>query len=371
MPDSNGSGNGGGFFRAGQSTKESVGGWQEIQIAIRDTLILSLVAALHSAFVLPLTLIAGPWALLVVVPWAVEEAVRWLRDRDDLDRWHNTDRAGIAALVAVALLLVQDAALIWWPWRWQASRESWWGVMWPARFPAVVPVVVLLRAVTLRALVSAWAPVHHLVQRLIGEIRVPTLSGAAYASPNVHDVQIDGWDNPHLDPDAIEEQEEPESANRGVPFRTSRTPFPAATEAAGTGQHGHNLPAPEPLALQADDITAMDAFEGWEEERYIETEPDDPLLVEFPASLFLAGKVGAAEWADLTLARLDAGSRQVSANAMHPHYTSEPKSRELARWLEDRGYVESIPGNRRLLTDDGADLLEEVAAGRCREGPPL
>lgn len=368
MPDSNG-GNGGGFFRAGQSTKESVGGWQEVKIAIRDTLILSLVAALHSAFVLPLTLIAGPWSLLVIAPWAVEAAVRWLRDRDDLDRWHNTDRAGIAALVAVALLLVQDAALVWWPWRWQASRESWWGLVWPARVPAVVPVVVLLRVVTLRALVSAWQPVHHLVQRLIGEIRAPTVSGAAFASPNVWDVQIDGWENPHRNPDAIEEEEEPESANRAIRIRGG-APFPAVTEASGNGQHGHNLPPPEPLALQADDITAMDAFEGWED-RYIETEPDDPLLVEFPASLFLAGKTGAAEWADLTLARLDAGSRQVSANAMHPHYTSEPKSRELAAWLEDRGYVERIPGNRRLLTDDGADLLEEVAAGRCREGSPL
>jgi len=210
-----------------------------------------------------------------------------------------------------------------------------------------------------------------LVQRLRTEVMAPTASGAAYNSADLTDLDIPGVWNPHRYYEEPEPEPQP-SRNRDVPFNGKGTLLPSikdVTPVSGGNGHGHSLPLPTPPEYRdAGDIVGQDFFEGWEErqQRYVETYPPDPALVEFPVALFVS-ETRAEEWAQHTGLRVAAGSRLVSANAMHPHYCSEGNSRKVGDWLEARGYCHQLPGNRRILTEDGVALLSEVAEGRWRE----
>jgi hypothetical protein len=305
----------------------------------------------------------------------LERAWFWLCGDSDSE-WHNQTRALWGAVALGLLLLLPDAALFWWPFRWQATRASWWGVLWPAWWPRGIPIVAALRGVVAVGLARGWGEVWYLVQRLRTEVMAPTASGAAYNSADLTDLDIPGVWNPHRYYEEAEPEPEPQpSRNREIPFNGKPKPALAfrdatpATVSGGNG-HGHSLPLPTPPEYRdAGDITAQDVFEGWEErqaQRYVETYPPDPALVEFPVALFVS-ETRAEDWAQHTGLRVAAGSRLVSANAMHPHYCSEGNSRKVGEWLEAHGYCHQLPGNKRLLTDDGVALLSEVAEGRWRE----
>ena len=265
MPDSNGR-NGGGGWGTGprQSVVEHVGGWDDIVIAIRDTLLLALLAALNVVLLLVLTLLAGPWALVVFVPGVTNRVYHWVYDAD---AWYRDTLVLIGTATLGVLLLVPDAALIWWPWRWQATRESWWGLLWPGWWERAIPAVVTVRAVVAAGLVAGWREVWYLTQRLRQEVVAPTLSSVAYVAPAPHLVDIDGYANPYRDPTPPEEQEPSREIVRAFAVENvpaERSPALALSdsvmvgESNGNGGAGRyrNLEIPVKL-LGDDDETAL------------------------------------------------------------------------------------------------------------------
>jgi hypothetical protein len=192
--------NGGIMIGEGQRTIERLGGWAEIAIAVRDTLLLVAIAALRAAWVLVLSLLAGPPSLVALVPAAIDGIAAWLDDEHEpMGRF---DAVALGALVALLLALAPDVALCWWPWRWQATRASWWGLWWPTWWPAAVPSVVLARGVLLAAIIAGGREVKYLRNRLRQEVAVPTMSGATFQQMQAHTVEIEGVVNPYRDPDA-------------------------------------------------------------------------------------------------------------------------------------------------------------------------
>jgi hypothetical protein len=342
----NGDGGDGGFGSGPrQITHERVGGWDEVVIAIRDTLLLGGIAAARVLFVALLSLLAGPWALVVLVPLGAERVALWLAVDDDPELWTRQALAAACVLVFVVLLVVPDAALVWWPWRWQATRASWWGVWWPAWWPRLIPALVLVRTLVVAVLLAAWREVWYLQQRLRREILVPTASGATFVAAELHAIDVPGAHNPYRGPLPEPEPERERGSNRRIPV---------TGKARAIGGNGtHDAPV---IRKRAERPLALDV-------QYIETAPTYDWLPEFPVAWFVTPS-RAEEWAAALLA---SGGRQVSANAMHPHYASEPRSREVRDWLEARSYCTRVNPRRWVLTDDGVALLRDVAAGHWRE----
>jgi hypothetical protein len=303
----------GGILARGQITTETVGGWAEIRIAIRDTLILAAIAAARTAFVLVVTLLAGPWALIVLAPQALRAIVAWFEpDWSDWDRY-TLAVWGIVPLVALALL--PDAALFWWPWRWQVNRATWWGLLWPQSWPAVIPSVVLLRCVLLTAIVKAWAESWYLVTRLRQEIVAPTLSGTTYEQAAPHAIEIPGVHNPHRNPDA------PAPASTGGDLVVRYVP---ARELDDDARENQRVEAVFPLAF----VT-----------RQGEERADVLRRVEGLADVLQAQ--GSASRA--VLMRLDVTS---------------DGARSLQAWMSERGYAEDRgDGNGYVVTDLGRRWL--------------
>jgi hypothetical protein len=367
MPDDNGWGSG-----PRQIAHEKVGGWDDIVVALRDTFVLGVIAALEAAFVLFATLLAGPWSLLALFPLGLERVALWVTDADE-QPWPRQALIGWGLVAALLLLIVPDAALVWWPWRWQATRESWWGLLWPARWPRVVPALVLLRGVILAAVVRAWSEVWYLVQRLRREVLVPTASGAAFESANLSAIDVPGAWNPHVAP-VIDVTPTPkrESDNRALPFSGSPrlravTASPIRAEdggpawASGNG-NGHADDIGETLtrALYPDRPPALEA-----DDRYIETDPPDAPRVDFPARWFVT-PTRAEEWAAWVLA--DADERFSANKAWRSGFAaSHAAGLSLFAWLRERRFARRVSGNGQQLTAAGRWLLSQVAAGRWRE----
>jgi len=82
------------------------------------------------------------------------------------------------------------------------KRSTWWGLRWPSDFPALMRGVILIRAVFVAALWSAWPQTWYLIQRLRREIMVPTASGIVYESASPADIDVPGAWNPHRAPTA-------------------------------------------------------------------------------------------------------------------------------------------------------------------------
>jgi hypothetical protein len=200
-----------GITTAGQRTSEAVGGSGERGEAIRHTRDLFLRRLLEVAFLaLWVPLIAGPWCLAVYVPIAFDRFVNragvWLGlagDRTRAEEYvYRASLLCVGIAVALGLLVLPGWALAWWPWRWQASAESWRGLLWPRWWMAAVPSFVLIRAVLVVGPWRASREIWYLDQRQRQEIIAPTLSGVAYTSPEAHRVSIPGIHNPHRDPNA-------------------------------------------------------------------------------------------------------------------------------------------------------------------------
>jgi hypothetical protein len=155
-------------------------------------------------------LIVGPWALCWYVPVAfrhvVDIAGGWLgivKERTRGEEFgYRFSLACIGVAVALGLLVLDDWALFWWPWRWQIPAASGRGLLWPGWFPAAIPTMVLFRAVLIVGPLRASREIEHLDQRQRQEVRMPTLSGAAYETIPAHLAQFRGWQNPYRDPNA-------------------------------------------------------------------------------------------------------------------------------------------------------------------------
>ena len=198
-----------GIGAPGHRLTETVGGPGERAEAIRHTRDLLLRRMLEAAFVAVwVPLIAGPWALCYYIPVAFRYAVDvagtwlgivpdWLRSQEYLYRG-SLVCFGLA--VALGLLVLDDWALFWWPWRWQIPASTGRGLLWPGWWRAAIPSAVLIRAILVIGPWRAWRIEEtHLTNRQRTEIEA---SGAAYALTELHDVDIPGVRNPHRDPNA-------------------------------------------------------------------------------------------------------------------------------------------------------------------------
>jgi hypothetical protein len=339
MPDGEGRNGDGWGSGPRQVTTQRIDAWDEIIIAIRDTFLLALITFLGVVLLIPLTIITGPWVLVPYVPISLHHIYSWLYDDEP---WDRVTLVWCGVFIAALLLVLPDAALVWWPWRWQATRASGWGALWPARWPKAIPAFVFVRLLVSIGGMRGWSKTWLLCQRLMQEIIAHTLNSLAFNAPDPADVEIEGWVNPFRHKVEKPPDRPRLTTNRRIGIRGGQP----LTVIEG---NGHELPADLPFAMDADN--------------YIETHPEVPWLPEFPVGLFVT-PTQAEAWATWLLT---SGARQVSANAMHPHYASEPKSREVRDWLTDRGYCTQVNPRRWLLTDDGVALLRDVAAGRWRE----
>ena len=207
MPDEE---HGGGIvgFRPGQSTREVVGGWADIRIAIRNTLILGALAGVTAPLLALATLVVGPWSLVVLVPAGIEAVSRWFYvpepddEPDDDGSVTRANKAALGAVVLVVLAVAPEWCLSWWPWGWQVDRSTSWGLLWPPGHPGWIKALLVVRIVPVVAFAMAWPQTWHLAQRLRREIHVPTASGAAYESASLADIDIPGTYNPHRSKDA-------------------------------------------------------------------------------------------------------------------------------------------------------------------------
>jgi hypothetical protein len=183
-----------GITTAGQRTTEAVGGVGERGEAIRHTRDLLLRRALEVLYVsVWVPLIVGPWILSLYVPalfgWAMPRLGRWLWPGEEQDRVDPLSLIAIGALVGAIVMLAPPEARAWWPLRWVWAH-------WEPRW-------IWARVVALLLPLIPWRIEEpHLTNRQRQETELPTVSGAAFASPAPHQVAIRGWRNPFRDPNA-------------------------------------------------------------------------------------------------------------------------------------------------------------------------
>ena len=339
----------------GQRTTDHAGGRDpDFRQPIDNTLCLMLRRALEAAYLLLVApLLAGPWALVVYVPALVEAVLLALRDwlhedGDDPDRF---SMLALGALVFAALIAAPDELLAWWPWAWQRSQASWRGVLWPAWWPAAVPVLALVRLALLTVPVYAWRETWYLTQRQRQEIVAPTASSVAYTSPAPHHVDIPGVWNPHRDPNAPVELREPDDAptRRDIPLDQER-----AVTAYGAGVlvgNGNGRGEDE----EDEEDGASLALPG----------PVQVELVAFPVGLFRGRGKQAALNAQTFARRVLQDENHYSQNwAVNERLLTDWKARQFFTWMQDNGHADPPDAqNQRALTGRGRRLLRKVARG--------
>jgi hypothetical protein len=187
-----------GLGAPGQRTSERTGGFDDIRLALYDTAWLLIRRCVEVVFLaLYVPVIVGPPILVIYAPLTLtagtRHLARWFTGEErDTDPW---SLVAIGALALLALLMLPEAALRWWPFRWQVDRASWW---WLRMHPAWL----LVRAVLVVAPWRAWREVWYRDQRQRAEVITPTISGVAYTSPAPHTVEVPGVWNPYQPPQA-------------------------------------------------------------------------------------------------------------------------------------------------------------------------
>lgn len=246
-----------GLIGAGQRTSERTGGDTDRVEARRHARDLALRRALSVAWLLlALPLLAGPWALCVLVPLSVAKLRRWF----DPSRpsAHPLDLISIGVVVAFALALAAAfwPALVasWWPFHWQTDPVSWWWLRMPTAW-------LLVRLVVIVAPLAGWRETWYLDQRQRQEIVAPTLSGVAYSSPNPHSVDVPGVWNPHRDPD--DEPEPDARPARIVPLYTNGKARPVEMIEAPSGKRVAKNRLLAMLEEQGGQVPAGFAWREW------------------------------------------------------------------------------------------------------------
>ena len=353
MPDDYG-GNGGGLGSGPRPiTREKIEHWDETVVALRDTLLLMVVAFLAVVLILPITIITGPWGLVAFIPAGLHAVYLWIYDDE---AWTRETLVIIGFIVAMVLSFAPDAALFWWPWRAQATRAGWWGARWPARWPDAIPGFIFARVLMAVGGAKAWGRVWFFVQRLIQEIIVPRVETVAKPE-NLH---IEEYVNPYRPPP---EPPKPPRANpnRAIPVNGAKPE--SRLRAIITGSKDVERDAPAWAVGNGDGVEIHTMRQEDPPGYYVETHPEDVPLVDFPVGLFRGGGVQAEEWAGWVLSDED---ERTSARAAYPVYVTDGSGRELFRWMEAHHLCRQLRGNRRELTRKGRWTLEEVAGGRWR-----
>jgi len=245
-------------YRPGQSTKEVVGGWSEIVIAIRNTMALMLLAGITAPLIAAATLVVGPWSLVVLVPAGIEAVARWFDDEAEMSRANKT---ALGVVVLVVLALIPEWGLTWWPWSWQVNRSTAWGLLWPAEYPGLMKALLVVRIVPVVALAAAWPQTWYLAQRLRRETLAPTASGAAYESASLADIDIPGAYNPHRAPGSAPIVNV--NPVRPVPFNAPAGALTLDVLLSPTGKQIGADDLLDMLEAQRDDGTHKPAGLGW------------------------------------------------------------------------------------------------------------
>lgn len=200
-----------GMFGAGQRVTQVVTETSEREAAIRHTRDLGVRRILEVAFwALWVPLISGPWVLCWYIPVAFRYAVdvigAWLglvgERRRSREYIYRGSLVCIGLAVALGLLVLDDRALFWWPWRWQIPASTGRGLLWPGWWHAAIPSIVIVRVVLVVGPLRAAPELGHLDQRQRQQIRMPTFDGAAFDPIPAHLVRFRGWENPIQDPNA-------------------------------------------------------------------------------------------------------------------------------------------------------------------------
>jgi len=318
----------GGLIGAGQRVVEHAGGKGERVEAIRHTLDLAARRFIAVAWlVLVVPILVGPWVLVVYVPLLFERGVDAARDW--LGYEGETSRESmlaLGALVLLALLLLPDAALSWWPWRWQIGRETWHWLRMPTAW-------LLVRAVLVIGPLAAWQKaVSHLDNRQIIEVEMPPGSSPASESIQLHNVVIPGWNNPHRNPD---DEAEPGPTTGDLVIR-----FVPETEAPGAQIISRDAVTGEPTAARGGNGNGHRS-------------------AEMVVPLSLIARRG--EHRDDTIRRAEAlavgmlADGKASRSALTGYGLTGTAAREMQAWLVDRGYAHD--------TGDGAGYIV-TATGR-------
>ena len=318
----------GGLIGAGQRTSERTGGDTDRVEARRHARDLALRRALSVAWLLlALPLLAGPWALCVLVPLAVAKLRRWFEPGRPPP--HPLDLISIGVVVAFALALAAAfwPALVasWWPFHWQTDPASWWWLRMPTAW-------LLVRLVVIVAPLAGWRETWYLDQRQRQEIVAPTLSGVAYSSPDPHRVDVPGVWNPYRDPD---DEPGPEPTTGDLVIR-----FVPETEAPGAQIISRDAVTGEPTAARGGNGNGHRS-------------------AEMVVPLSLIARRG--EHRDDTIRHAEAlavgmlADGKASRSALTGYGLTGTAAREMQAWLVDRGYAHD--------TGDGAGYIV-TATGR-------
>lgn len=287
-------------------------------------------------------LLLGPWVLVVYVPRYLERAAYavgdWFGIEVEVNRF---SMACLGALVLVALLVVPDPLLLWWPFWWQRGAATFRGILWPAWWAASIPVVLLLRIAPVVVSLAMWPEVWYLDQRQRQETVDPTRSSMAYDTVHPANVEYPGIHNPYRLP-GEEPPTDDTSVKPDIIIHLPAAPEPARVLGAnletgepsvavgGNGGNGHHTTtARVPLALLGGDRRHVldllrilhDAYGG---------------IVE---------------------------GEQLSRANLRRHGLSDNQARDLSQWFRDQGYATIDRGNNHLITDDGLAYLGVALAG--------
>ena len=290
MPDTHGAWGSG----PRQITSERVGGWSEIVVALRIGAVLAFLAGLVVVLVAASTVIAGPWSLVVLLPAGLVTVARWFEPEWDT---HRYNLAAWGALVVLALAMLPDEAMRWWPWGWQASRASWWGLRWPAAW-AHWRGVLVVRVVLVAAVWRAWGVTWDVSQRLLRELWTPTLSGATYNATDPAAVSIPGVVNPYQPPEPAPIVEV--RPVQPVPFHTNGTLVRDVVRTASGAEIGK---ARLLAMLEAQESGVGFSWRVWHRRRWTRTEWETAMAALEELGLVTPRKPGQTtrllgEWAD-------------------------------------------------------------------------
>lgn len=319
-----------GFGMRGQTTSERVGGWDEIVIAIRNTAILGLLEFVGIVLLGLASVMGGPWSLVILAPSMMRNVIHWYTPEVKIERGVLASWGAIVAVLLLATLALDTRNLVlgWWPWRWQATRETWFGLLFPLAFPKLIGGLLVVRVILVAGTMRAWKQTWYLKQRLMTETIAPTRSGVTYKPADVENMDIPGVHNPY-----------------------TRSPEPLAVpvEALRTTAI-HNLPATQEVERVGNGVligggNGGHRMEQWPTEWFAGSTSNEKLAAQYQFAAFV----------------LEDPGRNYSRNRCSGFFESTIRARLFFDWMRERHYATQVNRTTQALTASGAWLLQSIA----------
>lgn len=318
-----------GFGMRGQTTSERVGGWDDIVIAIRNTAILGLLEFIGIVLLGMASVMGGPWSLVFLGPAMMLNVIHWFVPELKLTRATLASWGAIIALLLLTTLALDTRNLVlgWWPWRWQATRETWFGLLFPLTFPKIIGGLLVIRVILVAGTMRAWKQTWYLKQRLMTETIAPTRSGITYKPADVENLDIPGVRNPY--------------AKLLAPETTQETPMRITTI--------HNVPALQDVEKIGRGVLVGGGnggrrVEQWPTEWFKGTTDEEKLQHQYTFAEFV----------------LQAPARNYSRNRCSKHFESNIRARWFFEWMRSKHYATQVNSNTQALTASGAWVLQSI-----------